>query len=44
VPVPELDENLNPDAVQAFEAVAVTGEGVFETLKAVSKAVIKTLS
>jgi mutual gliding-motility protein MglA len=44
VPVQEMDENLNPDAVQAFEAVAVTGEGVFETLKAVSKAVIKTLS
>lgn len=44
VAVQEMDENLNPDAVQAFEAVAVTGEGVFETLKAVSKAVIKTLS
>jgi len=44
VPVHELDENLNPDAVLAVEAVAVTGEGVFETLKAVSKAVIKTLS
>jgi hypothetical protein len=44
VPVQEMDENLNPDAVPAFEAVAVTGEGVFETLKAVSKAVIKTLS
>lgn len=44
VPVHEMDENLNPDAVPAYEAVAVTGEGVFETLKAVSKAVIKTLS
>jgi hypothetical protein len=39
-----MDENLNPDSLDAFEAVAVTGEGVFETLKAVSKAVIKTLS
>jgi hypothetical protein len=27
-----------------FEAVAVTGEGVFETLKAVSKLVLKTLA
>ena len=26
-----------------FEAVAVTGEGVFDTLKAVSKLVLKTL-
>jgi hypothetical protein len=27
-----------------FEAVAVTGEGVFDTLKAISKLVLKTLS
>ncbi|MEA3244530.1 MAG: GTPase domain-containing protein, partial [Gemmatimonadota bacterium] len=27
-----------------FEAVAVTGEGVFETLRAISKLVLKTLS
>jgi mutual gliding-motility protein MglA len=40
----ELNDNLNPDNLPAFGAVAVTGEGVFETLKAVSKAVIKTLS
>jgi mutual gliding-motility protein MglA len=26
-----------------FEAVAVTGEGVFDTLKAISKSVVKTL-
>jgi mutual gliding-motility protein MglA len=44
VPVEELRDNLNPDSLGEFEAVAVTGEGVFETLKAVSKAVIKTLS
>jgi signal recognition particle receptor subunit beta len=44
VPVEELRDNLNPDDLGEFEAVAVTGEGVFETLKAVSKAVIKTLS
>jgi mutual gliding-motility protein MglA len=40
----ELNDNLNPDNLPAFGAVAVTGEGVFETLRAVSKAVIKTLS
>ena len=27
-----------------FEAVAVTGEGVFDTLKAVSKSVLKSLA
>ena len=26
-----------------YEAVAVTGEGVFDTLKAISKTVVKTL-
>ncbi|MGQ0562055.1 MAG: GTP-binding protein [Gemmatimonadota bacterium] len=44
VPEQEMQDNLNPDNLHAFPAVAVTGEGVFETLKAVSKAVIKTLS
>jgi mutual gliding-motility protein MglA len=44
VPVQELRENLNPDDLVEHEAVAVSGEGVFETLKAVAKAVIKTLS
>ena len=29
---------------QYFEAVAVTGDGVFETLKAVSKLVLKSLA
>jgi mutual gliding-motility protein MglA len=40
----ELDEQLNPDRVPTFEAVAVKGIGVFDTLKAVSKSVIKALS
>ena len=44
VPVQEMEDNLNPDQLPTYEAVAVTGDGVFETLKAVSKAVIKTLS
>jgi signal recognition particle receptor subunit beta len=43
-PVPELEANLNPTRVPAFEAVATRGVGVFDTLKAVSKLVIKSLS
>jgi hypothetical protein len=31
------------ERVPTFEAVAVSGEGVFDTLKAVSKQVLKTL-
>jgi len=37
----------HPDAVERatyFEAVAVTGDGVFDTLKAVSKLVLKSLA
>jgi signal recognition particle receptor subunit beta len=44
VTVEEMRNNLNPDNLLEFEAVAVSGEGVFDTLKAVSKLVIKTLS
>ncbi|MEX2280938.1 MAG: ADP-ribosylation factor-like protein [Gemmatimonadota bacterium] len=40
----EMRANLNPDNLQEFEAVAVSGEGVFDTLRAVSKLVLKTLS
>ena len=40
----ELHEQLNPDNLPEFEAVAVNGTGVFDTLRAVSKLVIKTLS
>ncbi|SRR5512135_2183012 len=43
VPVHELRAQLNPDNLPDFEAVAITGEGVFDTLKAVSKMVLKTL-
>ena len=32
------------ERVPYFEAVAVTGDGVFDTLKAVSKLVLKTLA
>jgi signal recognition particle receptor subunit beta len=38
--VPELEKTLNPGGLPSFEAVAVTGEGVFRTLKAISKMVL----
>ncbi|HKP74054.1 MAG TPA: GTPase domain-containing protein [Longimicrobiaceae bacterium] len=40
----ELEAQLNPNKVPHFEAVATRGIGVFDTLKAVSKQVIKSLS
>jgi len=40
----ELEGQLNPNRVQHFEAVGTRGIGVFDTLKAVSKQVIKSLS
>jgi len=39
----ELREILNPMGVPDFQANARTGEGVFETLKAVSKLVLTEL-
>ncbi|CAN5700162.1 GTPase domain-containing protein [soil metagenome] len=42
--IEELESNLNPTSVPHFEAVATRGIGVFDTLKAVSKQVIKSLS
>ena len=38
-----LDRELNLYGVQSFEAVATTGQGVFDTLKAVSKQVLVEL-
>jgi signal recognition particle receptor subunit beta len=40
----ELEAQLNPNRVPHYEAVATRGIGVFDTLKAVSKLVIKSLS
>ena len=42
--VEELRSQLNPGQVPDFEGVAVEGKGVFETLGAVSKLVVQTLS
>lgn len=44
VSLAEMRANLNPDSLPEFEAVAVSGDGVFDTLRAVSKLVLKTLS
>jgi signal recognition particle receptor subunit beta len=44
VPTEELRAQLNPAGLPEFEAVAVDGRGVFDTLKAVSKMVLKSLS
>jgi signal recognition particle receptor subunit beta len=40
----ELRAQINPMGVPDFEAVALEGKGVFETLKCVSKMVVKALS
>jgi len=42
-PVAELHAALNPTNVPEFEARATTGVGVFETLKAIAKAVLTEL-
>jgi mutual gliding-motility protein MglA len=39
-----LDEELNFRGVPSFAAVAVSGDGVFDTLKAVSQLVLQSLS
>ncbi|MBZ0115908.1 MAG: GTPase domain-containing protein [Sandaracinaceae bacterium] len=42
-PVDELRTLLNPTSIPEFEAVATTGIGVFETLKAIAKLVLTEL-
>jgi len=42
-PVEELSSMLNPHNVPEFEAVAVSGQGVFDTLKAIAKLVLTEL-
>ena len=43
VPVDELERELNPRKAPYFEAVALRGTGVFDTLKVACKLVLKTL-
>ncbi len=38
-----LEQRLNPEGRPYFEAVAVSGEGVFKTLKAISKMVLEQI-
>ncbi len=40
----ELRQVINPMGVPDFEAIAIEGDGVFQTLSAVSKLVVKSLS
>jgi signal recognition particle receptor subunit beta len=42
-PVDELRKLVNPNGVPDFTACAVTGEGVFDTLKAVAKLILQEL-
>ena len=44
VPIDELRRDLNPKGVPDFEAAAVTGAGVFETLKGISRMVLSRLA
>ena len=43
LPIPVLDRYLNTIRVPRFEAVALDGKGVFETLRAISKLVVNKL-
>jgi len=43
VPLEEMKKALNPTSVPDFEAVAMEGAGVFDTLKAIAKLVIMEL-
>lgn len=43
VPVEELSELLNPTKVPEYEAIATSGQGVFDTLKALAKQVLQEL-
>ena len=44
IDVEELEMELNPEKFPSFPAVAVRGDGVFDTLKCVAKGVLKKLS
>lgn len=43
LPVADLERELNRFSVPSFEAIAPEGDGVFETLKGISKLVLKNL-
>jgi len=43
-PIDELQAQLNPDEREVFEAVAISGSGVLESLTAISRQVIRNLN
>jgi len=43
IPIAELNEELNPEGFDNFEAVAINGDGVFDTLKCVANQVLRQL-
>ncbi len=44
ISVEDLEQEINPQGYPSFEAVAIKGVGVFDTLKCVAKGVLKKLS
>jgi hypothetical protein len=44
ISVEDLEQEINPQGYPSFEAVAINGVGVFDTLKCVAKGVLKKLS
>jgi signal recognition particle receptor subunit beta len=44
VPLAQLERVLNPGGAPSFEAAAVGGQGVFETLRSISELVLRSLS
>jgi hypothetical protein len=40
----DLEQELNPDGYPSIEAVAITGVGVFDTLKTIAKGILQRLS
>lgn len=43
IPISDLESNLNPYGLPSFEATAINGTGVFESLKSISKLVLMNL-
>jgi signal recognition particle receptor subunit beta len=41
VPIEELEQQLNRDGAPSFGTVAMTGEGIFESLEAITRAVLE---
>lgn len=44
ISVGDLQQELNPKMYPSFEAVAINGHGVFDTLKSVAKSVLRNLN